>query len=65
MPSHDRLRKKIVSQKTPRIALYKHVLNTPNSVFVYCEKKTEERSKIWCQSLKSTSSEGEKTFPDA
>ena len=38
MPSHDRLREKIVSQKTPRIALYKHVLNTSNYVFVYCER---------------------------
>ncbi len=65
MPSHDRLREKIVSQKTPRIALLykKHAKRLKLSTCTV--KKPARANEIWCQILKLTSSEGEKTFSDA
>ncbi len=66
MPSHDRLREKIVSQTTPRIALYKHMLNDSKlGIRVLWKKKPGSANEICCQILKLTSSEGEKTFPEA
>ena len=58
---HERLREKIVWQKTLRIALYKHVLYFN---CVLWEKKKSSANEICCQILKLASSEGEKTFLD-